>query len=140
MVFSSPRVSGPIKQPDEQYVIEVEGMDVYDPVNNTLFPTDKDRIAAWFLDTDYDGRTFCICQAFFPDKSKWDKLAKALGERGVIEEERFVALSGLQSLPFPRPSRLRPDEKWRIAVKVIDPRGNEGLRVIDMHRGEELYA
>ena len=50
-------------------------MDVYDPVSNTLFPTDKERIAAWFLDTDYDGRTFCICQAFFPDKKKWDKLA-----------------------------------------------------------------
>src|ERR1039457_1943372 len=58
----------------------VEGMDAYDPVSNTLFPTDKERIAAWFLDTDYDGRTFCICQAFFPDKSKWDKLAKALSD------------------------------------------------------------
>ena len=44
-------------------------MDVYDPVSNTLFPTDKERIAAWFLDTDYDGRTFCICQAFFPDRA-----------------------------------------------------------------------
>jgi len=139
-VFSAPRVKGPTQQPDEQYVIEVEGMDIYDPVNNTLLPTNKERIAAWFLDTDYDDRTFCICQAFFPDKSKWDKLAKALGERGVIEEDRFAALSGYQSLPYPQPSRLRPGEKWRIAVKVIDPRGNEGLRVIEMHRGEEPYA
>ena len=67
-------------------------MDVYDPVSNTLFPTDKERIAAWFLDTDYDGRTFCICQAFFPDKSKWDKLAKALGAAAVIEEDAFDLL------------------------------------------------
>ena len=22
-------------------------------------------------DTDYDGRTFCVCQAFFPDRSAW---------------------------------------------------------------------
>jgi adenine-specific DNA-methyltransferase len=139
-VFSAPRVKGPTEQLDGQYVIEVEGMDVYDPVSNTLFPTDKARIAAWFLDTDYDGRTFCVCQAFFPDKSKWDKLAKALGDRGVIEEERFEALSGYQSLPFPRPSQLQPGEKWRVAVKVIDPRGNEGLRVIEMHRGPESYA
>jgi adenine-specific DNA-methyltransferase len=129
-VFSAPRVKGPTKQADGEFVIEVEGMDVYDPVSNTLFPTDKERIAAWFLDTDYDGRTFCICQAFFPDKSKWEKLAKALGSTGVIEEDAFEALSGLKSLPFPRPARLGQGETWRVAVKVIDPRGNEGLRVL----------
>ena len=107
-------------------------MDVYDPVSNTLFPTDKERIAAWFLDTDYDRRTFCICQAFFSDKSKWAKLAKALGDVNVIEEDAFEALSGLVSLPFPRPNRLKKNEKWRVAIKVIDPRGNEGLRVLEI--------
>lgn len=129
-VFSAPRVKGPTKQADGEFTVEVEGMDVYDPVSNTLFPTDKERIAAWFLDTDYDGRTFCICQAFFPDKSKWAKLAKALGAADVIDEGAFDALSGLTSLPFPRPDRLGKGETWRVAVKVIDPRGNEGLRVL----------
>jgi len=129
-VFSAPRVNAPEKQSDGQYVVEVEGMDVYDPVSNTLFPTDKQRIAAWFLDSDYDGRTFCICQAFFPDKTKWDKLAKALGDRGIIDAEAFGGLSGLRSLPFPRPTRLKKGEAWRVAVKLIDPRGNEGLRVL----------
>ncbi len=128
-VFSAPRIKGPTQQKDGQYVVEVEGMDVYDPVSNTLFPTDKERIATWFLDSDYDGRTFCVCQAFFPDKTKWDKLARALGDKGVIDPGAFDALSGLVSLPFPRPPRLKPGEKWRVAVKVIDPRGNEGLRV-----------
>jgi adenine-specific DNA-methyltransferase len=131
-VFSAPRVKPPVKEKDGQYVIEVEGMDVYDPVSNTLYPTDRERIATWFLDTDYDGRTFCICQAFFPDKTKWQKLAKALGAIGVIEEDQFEALSGLRSLPFPRPSHLKADEEWKIAVKVIDPRGNEGMRVMTL--------
>jgi adenine-specific DNA-methyltransferase len=131
-VFSAPRVSAPEKQKDGQYVIHVEGMDVYDPVSNTLFPTDKERIAAWFLDTDYDARTFCICQAFFPDKTKWEKLARALGDRGVVAQEAFAALSGLRSLPFPRPPTLKKGQKWQVAVKVIDPRGNEGLRVVTM--------
>jgi hypothetical protein len=48
----------------------------------------------------------------------------------VIEEDTFEALSGLKSLPFPRPARLGQGETWRVAVKVIDPRGNEGLRVL----------
>jgi len=132
-VFSAPRVKGPTEQADGQFTVEVEGMDVYDPVSNTLFPTDRERIAAWFLDPDYDGRTFCVCQAFFPDKSKWAKLAKALSDADVIEENAFEALSGLMSLPFPRPERLGKGESWRVAVKIIDPRGNEGLRVLTIN-------
>ena len=129
-VFSAPRVNGPTRQDDGNYVVEVEGMDVYDPVANGLFSADRTRIAAWFLDTDYDGRTFCICQAFFPDKTKWDKLAKALGAHGTVEPEAFDALSGFRSVPFPRPARLPEGETWKVAVKVIDRRGNEGLRVL----------
>jgi adenine-specific DNA-methyltransferase len=131
-VFSAPRVSAPAKQPDGQWTLAMEGMDVYDPVGNALFPTSRDRVAAWFVDTDYDGRTFCICQAFFPDRKKWDKLARALGDRGVVDESRFEALAGFESLPFGRPPRLPTHAAWRVAVKVIDPRGNEGLRVVAM--------
>jgi adenine-specific DNA-methyltransferase len=131
-VFSAPRVKPPQRLADGQYTLEVEGMDVYDPVSNALYPTSRDRIAAWFVDTDYDGRCFCICQAFFPDRRKWDKLARALGERGVVDEGRFDALSGFESLPFARPSRLPARAAWRVGVKVIDPRGNEGLRVLTM--------
>jgi adenine-specific DNA-methyltransferase len=131
-VFTAPRVGKPEKTKDGQWTVTVEGMDVYDPVSGALDACNRERIASWFLDTDYDGRTFCICQAFFPDKSKWAKLAKALGTVGAVEEERFAALSGLTSLPFPRPARLKKGEPWRIAVKVIDPRGQEGLRVLEM--------
>ena len=129
-VFSAPRVTGLMRQEDGDYVVEVEGMDVYDPVSNALYPSDRSRIAAWFLDTDYDGRTFCICQAFFPDKAKWDKLARALGNAGAVDPAAFEALSGFRSLPFVRPARLAEGETWKVAVKVIDPRGNEGLRVM----------
>ena len=121
-VFAAPRVHGPTKQESGEYVVGVEGMDVYDPVSGTLYPTDRQRIAAWFLDTDYDGRTFCICQAFFPDRSKWDRLARALGDTGVVEREAFQRLSGFEGIAFPRPSRLADGEPWRVAVKVIDPR------------------
>jgi adenine-specific DNA-methyltransferase len=90
-------------------------------VDNTILPTNVDKVAAWFLDTDYDGRTFCITQAFFPDKSSWGKIAQAL--KAVVEEDHFAALSGTISIPF------RAGKYMRAAVKVIDPRGNEVLRV-----------
>ncbi len=108
--------------------IEMQGVDVYNPVDNTILPTSADKVAAWFLDTDYDGRTFCITQAFFPDKTAWEKLAKAL--KGVVDEAAFTALSGTVSLPFPT------GQHKRAAVKVIDPRGNEVMRVHRLNETE----
>jgi adenine-specific DNA-methyltransferase len=107
--------------PDGEWRVKMEGMDVYDPVENTTLPTGADKVAAWFLDSDYDGRTFCICQAFFPDKSAWEKLAKSL--KGIIDEDAFASFSGDTSLPF------RAGQHGRACVKVIDPRGNEATRV-----------
>ena len=79
--------------------------------------TGATKVAAWFLDADYDGRCFCISQAFFPDQKAWDKLAKTL--KGAIDESSFEQFKGTVSVPF------SPGRHKRIAVKVIDPRGNE---------------
>jgi len=120
-VFGQPRtrVDGP--NAESEYTITMEGVDIYNPVDNTVTPTKADKVAAWFVDGDYDGRTFCITQAFFPDKSAWEKLSKALD--GIVDAERFEAFSGTESLPFPA------GKHKCVAVKVIDPRGNEVMRI-----------
>jgi adenine-specific DNA-methyltransferase len=120
-VFGQPRtkVEGP--NSDGEYVVTMEGVDIYNPVDNSITPTNASKVAAWFLDGDYDGRTFCITQAFFPDKDAWNKLSKALD--GVVDPDRFAALSGTVSLPFPA------GQHKSVAVKVIDPRGNEVMSV-----------
>jgi len=56
-----------------EYIVHMEGVDIYDPVTNTVRSTGAEKVAAWFLDSDYDGRCFCVCQAFFPDKTAWEK-------------------------------------------------------------------
>jgi adenine-specific DNA-methyltransferase len=119
-VFGQPRTRL-VESSGGEYVVHMEGVDIYDPVKNSIEATNAGKVAAWFLDTDYDGKVFCICQAFFPDKSAWDKLARAL--KGSIEEGAFDKLSGTTSLPF------KPGERQTVAVKVIDPRGNEVMRV-----------
>ncbi|MGH7551815.1 MAG: DNA methyltransferase, partial [Longimicrobiales bacterium] len=106
----------------DEWTVEMQGVDIYDPVRNTIHATRADKVAAWFLETDYDGRTFCITQAFFPDRSAWNKLERAL--RGTIGADRFDALTGTTSMPF------RAGKHRRVAVKVIDPRGNEVMRVL----------
>jgi adenine-specific DNA-methyltransferase len=120
-VFGRPRTNLDGPDGDGMYRLKMEGVDIYDPVTNAIVDTGAAKVAAWFIDGDYDGRTFCITQAFFPDRSAWDKLSKALD--GVADPERFDAFSGTVSLPFPA-------GKYKCAaVKVIDPRGNEVMRV-----------
>ena len=128
-VFGLPRVNLESVGKGE-WVVEMEGVDIYDPVTNTVQATDAGKVAAWFLDSDYDGRTFCITQAFFPDASAWEKLARAL--KSVVDAERFAAFSGTKSLPF------EAGKHGRIAVKVIDPRGNEVMRVLVL--GETIFS
>lgn len=57
----------------------------------------------------------------FPDSSAWDKLKRAL--KASIDEDKFELLTSTKSLPF------KIGKEKRIAVKVIDHRGNEVMVV-----------
>ncbi|MFA4864381.1 MAG: hypothetical protein WC605_11505, partial [Bacteroidales bacterium] len=124
-VMGSPRIKL-LTESDGSFRIRMDGVDIYDPVRNVLIDTGADKVAAWFIDSDYDGRTFCITQAFFPDRDAWKKLEKAL--KGVIDPDKFEAFSGTLSLPFP------VGEYKKAAVKVIDPRGNEVMKVLSLDK------
>ena len=113
-----------------EFVIEMEGVDIYDPVNNAIRSENAEGVAAWFLDGDYDGRTFCASQAFFPNSDSWKALSRALA--GVVDADAFAAFSGTKSLPFPAGGN------GRAAIKVIDPRGNEVMRTFDL--GDSRYG
>ena len=127
-VFGMPRTALQ-ETTNGEYIVKMEGVDIYNPVDNTVSSAGADKVAAWFVDADYDSRTFCITQAFFPDKSAWDKIARAL--KGVIDEDRFEQFSGTESFPFPA------GEHACVAIKVIDPRGNEVMRVHTL--GKQKY-
>jgi len=124
-VFGQPDV-GVQKHKDGTYRVELRGVDIYDPLTGEVHSTRGEDVAAWFLDTDYDGKTFHICQAFFPgDSDAWEKLQRAL--KAQIDPEAFEQMRGTISFPF------QPGDHQRIAVKVIDFRGNEVVRVIPLN-------
>ena len=105
--------------------VEVCGFDYYDPRTNRIDSGGPAKIAMWMLDTDYDGRSLYPSQVFFPMAGKednWGKLAKHL--KAEIDQERIKAFAGTRSLEF-KPGSV-------IAVKIIDDRGIESLRVIEM--------
>jgi adenine-specific DNA-methyltransferase len=119
-VFGTPEVEVHLNA-DGDWSVELKGVDIYDPVANTVRSTGADKVAAWFLDSDFDGRCFATTQAFFPDQDAWGKIAKALGSSA--DADTFEAFSGTISVPF------RAGAYKRVAVKVIDPRGNEVMAV-----------
>lgn len=121
-VFGEPDID--LIKKNGECTIKLLGVDVYDPITGVVHSDSVSRVAAWFVDSDYDKRTFCIVQAFFPNKNDWKKLERALN--GILDEDRFDMLTGHVSLPF------RPGKHKRAAVKVIDQRGNEVMKVVDL--------
>lgn len=125
-VFGQPDVRVE-KQKDGTYIVELRGVDIYDPITGETHHSSGSEVAAWFLDTDYDGMTFHICQSFFPgDPDAWIKLQRAL--KAQIDSEVFEKMRGTTSFPF------KSADHKQIAVKVIDFRGNEVMRVMPLEK------
>ena len=109
------------------WVVEVRGFDYYNPATNDVESGGQHNIACWMLDTDYNGRSLYPRQVFFPQggsKQGWGKLKKAL--RAELDMDRVEAYGGTRSLSF------RTGEHRRIAVKIVDTRGVESLKIVDI--------
>jgi adenine-specific DNA-methyltransferase len=109
------------------YTVEVIGFDYYDTKEGKIISGSADHIAVWLLDTDYDGRSLFPHQVFFPmagAKEGWAKLAKNL--KAQIDEELIEAYRGKVSLPF------RAGKEHRAAVKIVDDRGIESIKLVDL--------
>jgi adenine-specific DNA-methyltransferase len=99
------------------YEVEVRGLDTFNPAEMKTESVDADNLPCWMLDTDYNGLAFYANQVFFPKTAAWDNLKRALG--ASLDESVWDHLAGTISEPFPAGGHKR------IAVKVIDERGNE---------------
>lgn len=115
-----------LRKDGQRFVVEVNGFDYYNPTTGEIESGDMSKISIWMLDTDYDGRSLYPRQVFFPMAGMnegWDTLAKNL--KGYIDAELIENYKGNKSLPF------KLGSSKRIAVKIIDDRGIESLRIIE---------
>jgi adenine-specific DNA-methyltransferase len=103
----------------QEFQVQLLGVDIYSPISGEIVSTGANKVKAWFLDTDYDGRCFCISQAFFPNQNAWRDIEKELRDSSAF----LKAYNGTKSLEF------KEGKHSRIAVKVIDPRGNEVMAI-----------
>lgn len=115
--------------------MRVLGFDYFNPKTGEIESGGPDRIAVWMLDTDYDGRSLFPRQVFFPmagEKEGWAKLAKNL--KAEIDEDMIEAYRGTLSVPF------ELGKHRRVAVKIVDDRGIESLKIVHVIDYKEYVA
>lgn len=112
---------------EKKYVVRVNGFDYYNAESGEVESGEPDQIAMWMLDTDYDGRSVYPQQVFFPIDGKgggWERLGRDL--KSHIDKDLIAKYRGTESIPF----EAGPNK--RAAVKIIDYRGVESLKLMDL--------
>jgi adenine-specific DNA-methyltransferase len=124
MVFGEPDVAID-RVGEDQMVVEIRGVDVYDPTTGQVRSSDTDEIACWFIDTNYNAESFFVRHAYFTGAGDaYKRLKKAL--LADIDEDAWHSLYSTRSRPFPIPGSRR------IAIKVINHYGDEVLKTYDV--------
>ena len=123
-VFGEPDVH--IERTDDgQVVVELHGVDVYDPTSGVVRSASTKDIACWFIDTRYDEQSFFVRHAYFTGAGDpYQQLKRSL--RAEIDPDAWASLYQTRSRPFPPPTT------GRIAVKVINHYGDEVLKVYEI--------
>ena len=124
MVFGEPDVKIK-KRKNGQIMVEIKGVDVYDPTTGQIRSASTDDIACWFIDSNYNSESFFVRHAYFTGTEEpYDKLKRTL--RAEIDEAAWSSLYSTVSRPLDKP------ETGKFAVKVINHYGDEVLKVFEI--------
>ena len=130
MVFGEPDIEIDATT-DGQVVVEIKGVDVYDPTTGEIRSGSTDDIACWFIDTDYNGESFFVRHAYFTGADDpYDKLKRAL--RAEIDEAAWAASTARRAARSTAPT-IGQDR--REGHQPLRRRGAEGIPALD---GAEL--
>ena len=126
VIFGEPdidilNVPGSAGEP-EQIQVKINGVDVFDPSSGEVRSDEPATIACWFIDSDYNGESFFVRQAYFLGQNDPYKSLKT-SLKAEIDQEAWESLNSDTSVPFAKPST------GRIAVKVINHLGDEVMKV-----------
>jgi adenine-specific DNA-methyltransferase len=121
VIFGEPDIDI-LDAPDDQIQVKINGVDVFDPSTGEVRSDEPDNIACWFIDSDYNGESFFVRQAYFLGQNDPYKSLKT-SLRAEIDADAWESLHSDTSVPFAKPST------GRISVKVINHLGDEVMKV-----------
>jgi adenine-specific DNA-methyltransferase len=106
-------------------IVDLNGVDVYDPTTGDVRSDDTGQIALWMIDTNYNGESFFVRHCYFTGgNDPYKRLKVAL--KTDIDADAWASLCQTTSREFPKP------ETGRIAVKVINDYGDEVMKVFEV--------
>jgi adenine-specific DNA-methyltransferase len=131
-----------LKREADIAIVEIQGLDIYDPIKDEIKARDLHDIAYWMVDDNYDGSNFVVRQIFFcggekDEFSKWKKGLHTLAvdetrrraERTLrieIDEDAFDRVYGYLSHP------IKVVDGQKIAVRVTSQFGEESTKVLEV--------
>jgi adenine-specific DNA-methyltransferase len=111
--------------PDDEVVVTINGVDVYDPTTGEIRSNDTSAIALWMIDTNYNEESFFVRHCYFTGgNDPYKRLKTAL--KADIDPDAWASLNSTTSRPFPKPTTNK------IAVKVINDYGDEVMKVFEV--------
>ncbi|MEV8150523.1 site-specific DNA-methyltransferase [Arthrobacter sp. NPDC080073] len=123
-VFGEPDID--IKETEDGYMVDLKGVDIYDPTTGEIRSNDTSKIALWMIDTDYNGESFFVRHCYFTGgNDPYKRLKTAL--KADIDEDAWESMYQTVSRPFPAPA-----DGNKIAVKVVNDYGDEVMKVFDL--------
>ncbi len=122
--------------------IEIQGLDIYDPIKDIVKPRSVEDIAYWEIDDDYNGEQFIVRGLYFCGGSKKEfdawrkglqlvapKVTKKKAESTLrlhLKEELWDTLYDFRSQP------IEKRQGRKIAVRVISQFGEESTKVLTL--------
>lgn len=123
--------------------LEIQGLDIYDPIKDEVKARDLHDIAYWMVDDDYDGSNFVVKQVFFcgGDKDEFAKWKKGLSDPAKqttkvraektlkieLNDEAFDRIYGFRSYPI----QIKHNGQ-KLAVRIISQFGEESMKVFTL--------
>jgi adenine-specific DNA-methyltransferase len=135
-------IPAPAREDGSAHVmVEIQGLDIYDPIRDEVRARSVKDIAYWMVDDDYDGSNFIVRQVFFcgGDKDEFQKWERGLSElmkqqtkakaertlRLELDDDAWERLYGHVSHPIP------VVKGRKIAVRVVSQFGEESMKVLN---------
>ena len=122
--------------------VEINGMDMYDPIQDEVKARNVNDIAYWEMDDNYTGGLFKVRSIHFcggdkKDFSAWrkglDTVAKDLAKKKAERTLRLEFNEGIWDTLYDFKSEPIPYEKGKkIAVRVVSQFGEESTKVLTM--------
>ncbi len=121
VIFGEPDIDI-INVKGDQVQVKINGVDVFHPNTGEVRSDGAEGIACWFIDTNYNEKSFFVRHAYFLGANDPYKSLKTT-LKAEINEEAWETLHNDTSRPFDKP------KSGRIAVKVINHLGDEVMKV-----------